>query len=463
MRTNTVMESVRAWLLIRFDTLSRRRRAASVVLGSIVILALGLAAAHATQSTGRPQANGGAPSHTSTARPGRTVIADAGALPSPAPLASPLPTPTLGAITGAGARMRLFPRVAQHDLTLGNLGSLDVHTAKSVVFTPDPHYVAQDTLNDTGPGPPGPLSGLPTRPDLARRRPVAVVIDNFDPDARPQAGLNRASMVFETVAEGGITRFMAVYLEKDAPIVGPVRSARIYFDAWAAGLHAIYGHAGGNNDALAEIPRFSSLANVDGLGGGPPNPYPWDLYWRSTDRAAPHNLYTASDHLRAYADVTARGNAQVPIPSLPHKEPAALFVRPAGGTISIGFSTDEYSVQYRYDPHCNCYGRSMNGQPHLDAFSLRQIAPANVVVLYAGVVADPASDTAGSVNVQSRGSGRALYFRDGGILTGFWHKGSTDSPLSLLDGHGQPVAMDPGQTWIEVAPIGSPVQWQLHP
>jgi len=220
MRTNTVIDPVREWLLIRLDTLSRHRRAASVVLGLIVILALGLAAAHATQGTGRPQADGGAPSHTSTARPGRTVIADAGAVPSPAPVASPLPTPTLGAIAGAGARMRLFPRVAQHDLTLGNLGNLDVHTAKSVVFTPDPHYVAEDTLTDTGPGPPGPLSGLPTRPDLAKRRPVAVVIDNFDPDARPQAGLNRASVVFETVAEGGITRFMAVYLEKDAPIVG---------------------------------------------------------------------------------------------------------------------------------------------------------------------------------------------------------------------------------------------------
>jgi hypothetical protein len=80
-----------------------------------------------------------------------------------------------------------------------------------------------------------------------------VVIDNYAPDARPQTGLNRASLVFETLAEGGITRLMAIYLERDAPIVGPVRSARIYFNSWADGLQAIYAHAGGNSDALYQL------------------------------------------------------------------------------------------------------------------------------------------------------------------------------------------------------------------
>jgi hypothetical protein len=288
-----------------------------------------------------------------------------------------------------------------------------------------------------------------------------VIIDNFDPDARPQAGLNRASVVFETVAEGGITRFMAIYLEKDAPIVGPVRSARIYFDSWAAGMHAIYAHAGGNNDALAELPHLSNLTNVDGLANGAPNPFSWDLYWRSTDREAPHNFYTATDRLRAYADATAHADADPVVPSLLHKEPAAWWVRPKGGWIHISFSTDSYSVQYSYDPRCNCYLRSMNGQPHTDAFSLRQIAPANVVVLYAGVVPDKASNTPGSVNVQSRGFGRALYFRDGTVTDGFWHKGAAQDPLSLLDAHGQPVAFNPGQTWFEIVPIGNNVAWSL--
>lgn len=445
------MHRIRGWLA----GLSLPYRLAAVAIALLGGLALGFGVLRAasTQLQLQPQE--------ATATATATALRQApGATPTAVP--TPGPTATMPSVSLIGARVRVFPRVGQLDLTLGGSQAPQAGGAKSLVYTPDPKYVAEDTLTDTGPGPPGPLSGLPTRPELARRRPVAVVIDNFDPDARPQAGLNRASVVFETVAEGGITRFMAVYLEKDAPIVGPVRSARIYFDAWADGLHAIYAHAGGNNDAMKEIARLRGIANVDGLRLQAPNPYPWDLYWRSNDRVAPHNLFTATDHLRAYADVTGAASGTVPIASLPHKEPSAVWVRPHGGSIGIGFSGDSYSVQYRYDPRCNCYPRSMNGAAHADEFSLKQIAPSNVVVLYAGVLADPASDTPGSVNVQTRGSGRALYFRDGAMVQGFWHKDAVDAPLTLLDAQGRPVALNPGQTWFEVVPIGNPVNWQLH-
>lgn len=469
-----MMRSIRRWLLAARTRvlflatgLPWRSRAVAAAVALLACLAIGLGVLRAASNHSRPRALAATPTSSPIPTPRVTPLAVSGGDPSspanyPTPAATPLPTATLPAISGVGARLHLYPRAAAADLTLGGGQAAQLPTTHSVLFTPDPRYVAEDTLTDTGPGPPGPLSGLPTRPELAHRRPLAVIIDNFDPDARPQAGLNRASAVFETVAEGGITRFMAIYLEKDAPIVGPVRSARIYFDAWAAGLHAIYAHAGGNNDALAELPRLGTISNVDGLAMHAPNPFSWDIYWRSTDRVAPHNFYTSTAHLRAYADATAHADVNPVVPTIPHKEPAAWWVRPKGGWIHISFSTDSYSVQYRYDPRCNCYARSMNGQPHIDAFSLRQIAPTNVVVLSAGVVADPASDTPGSVNVQSRGFGRALYFRDGTVAQGFWHKGSAQDPLSLLDARGQPVAFDPGQTWFEVVPIGNTVTWSLQ-
>lgn len=435
-----------------------RHRLLSVALASLCGLAIGLGALQAASGLGTPRAASPTAVSPSSGAPPVGVSS-----PRRAVAATPtsLPTATPGTIDGIGARLQIYPRTAP-DVTLGAAPTPQLRPGSGLVYTPDPRYAAEDTLTDTGPGPPGPLSGLPTKPEYANRRPVAVVIDNFDPDARPQVGLNRASVVFETVAEGGITRFMAVYLEKDAPIVGPVRSARIYFDAWAAGLHAIYAHAGGNNDALAEIPSLHSIANVDGLALGAPDPFSWDIYWRSSDRVAPHNFYTSTAHVRAFADVTGRGAGNVPIPSLLHKEPAALWVRPRGGWIHIEFSGPSYSVQYRYDPRCNCYPRSMNGVPHVDEISLRQIAPSNVVVLYAGVLPDPASDTPGSVNVQTRGQGRALYFRDGSMVRGSWRKDTINSPLELLDAQGQPVALDPGQTWFEVVPIGNNVTWQLH-
>ncbi len=99
----------------------------------------------------------------------------------------------------------------------------------------------------------GPLDGLPTPRGAALRRPLAIMVENYAPDARPQTGLLPASVVFETIAEFGVTRFMAVYQEHDAPLVGPVRSARVYYDHWAEGLRAIFVHAGGNSDAVAEL------------------------------------------------------------------------------------------------------------------------------------------------------------------------------------------------------------------
>src|SRR5919202_6718039 len=86
---------------------------------------------------------------------------------------------------------------------------------------------------------PGPFNGLSTRRAQAIRRPLAVILENYAPDSRPQSGLSQASTVIETLAEGGVTRFFAIYLEKDATKVGPVRSTRMYFDHWAAAFHSI--------------------------------------------------------------------------------------------------------------------------------------------------------------------------------------------------------------------------------
>ncbi|HVA90137.1 MAG TPA: DUF3048 domain-containing protein [Chloroflexota bacterium] len=388
---------------------------------------------------------------------------DSQSAPAPTPTVAP-PSPTPGSVlstrpgdpalpmplvSGVPARPHLYPRAATTDLTLGSTSAFVVDHSRSALFTPDPRYVSQDTLTDTGPGLPGPLSGLPTRQALASRRPIAVVVENYAPDARPQAGLNRASLVFETLAEGGITRFLAVYLEKDAPIVGPVRSARIYFDSWAAGLGAIFAHAGGNNDALEEIPYIASIDNIDGLGAL------GTAFWRASDRFAPHNFYTSTDQVRAVA-----GSGPAPaLPVLLHKAPAPLGTRPKGGWIDIPFSSPDYEVRYTFDPMCDCYLRFMGGVAHRDAYSQRQIAPANVVVLFAPVVPDPNSDTPGSISVGTIGVGQAIFFRDGAEIQGTWRKDSQAAALQLLDAQGQPVALNPGQTWIEVAADGTAVTW----
>ena len=309
----------------------------------------------------------------------------------------------------------------------------------------------------------GPLDGLPTPRGAALRRPLAIMVENYAPDARPQTGLLPASVVFETIAEFGVTRFMAVYQEHDAPLVGPVRSARVYYDHWAEGLRAIFVHAGGNSDAVAELWTLPNLTNLDEIAtqrslddtGAP-------FFARSPARAAPHNLYTYPALLRAQAAALNTWTVGEPPWRLAHKADALLAQRPAGGSMDIAFSGPAYAVHYDYDRATNTYPRSMAGQAHLDAVSGARIAPKNVVLLIAAVTPDVSSDTLGSVVVQSEGVGTAYYFQDGTVRQGRWRKDTAESPLLLLDDQGRTVPLNPGQTWIEVAPRGSAVSWSAR-
>jgi len=309
----------------------------------------------------------------------------------------------------------------------------------------------------------GPLDGLPTPRGAALRRPLAIMVENYAPDARPQTGLLPASVVFETIAEFGVTRFMAVYQEHDAPLVGPVRSARVYYDHWAEGLRAIFVHAGGNSDAVAELWTLPNLTNIDEITtqrslddtGAP-------YFARSPARSAPHNLYTYPALLRAQAAELNTWTMGEPPWRLAHKADAPLHQRGVASVIDIAFSGPAYAVHYDYDRATNTYLRSMAGQAHLDAVSGARIAPKNVVLLITEVTPDVSSDTPGSVVVASEGQGEAYYFLDGAVRRGHWRKDTAESPVLLLDDQGHTVPLNPGQTWFEVAPRGSAVSWSAR-
>lgn len=314
---------------------------------------------------------------------------------------------------------------------------------------------------------PGPLDGRSTPRRLAMRRPLAVMVENYYPGARPQTGLGAASTVIETLAEGGITRFMAIYLEHDAPKVGPVRSTRIYFDHYAASFHAIFVHVGGNDDAQTHLAYLPDVFNIDEnhweislTDTGTP------LFWRSADRVPPHNMYISTYKIRAYADRHHQDWAYTNV-YLPHKHPAAKHG--AIHTITIDYQDPlnpapqpPYDVTYRYDAATNTYLRYMGGAPHVDAATGKQLAPANVVVMDIGNgVPDPAAGpTIGSIRLPVVGRGTAFYFRDGTVEKGVWSLPNENAPLRFYDAHGKLVAFNPGQTWIDAVPPSSP--WSYH-
>ena len=146
------------------------------------------------------------------------------------------------------------------------------------------------------PGPtlvPAPLTGELVSPAAAAQHPIAVMIDDLSP-ARPQSGFSAASVVWQAPAEGGIPRYMLVFQENIPTDVGPVRSSRYYYIAWAAELRAVYAHAGGSPQALATLRAKGNgqlVYNADEFRWG-------GSFHRISTRFSPHNLYTSGKALR---------------------------------------------------------------------------------------------------------------------------------------------------------------------
>lgn len=315
---------------------------------------------------------------------------------------------------------------------------------------------------------PGPLDGQSTPRWRVERRPVAVIVENYAPESRPQSGLAAASTVIETLAEGGITRFMAIYLEHDSAKVGPVRSTRVYFDRWAAAFHTVLTHVGGNDDAQAELWHMPKIFNIDEnrwekslTDTGTP------LFWRSSDRLPPHNMYTSTLKLRHYAQQHHQNWAYTNA-YLMHKAAAPFGRRGHKTTISINYEDPlnpqpqpDYDVRYVYNRAGNVYTRYMGGVPHVDADTGRVLRPANVIVMRTeNAVPDPtAGITPESIRIPVLGRGRAIFFRDGKVQQGTWSLPRLNAPLRFYLKSGRQAAFDPGQTWIEVVPPSSPLSW----
>lgn len=281
------------------------------------------------------------------------------------------------------------------------------------------------------------------------------------PDARPQSGLGSAGVVFQAPAEGGVPRYLALFHAVDADAIGPIRSARLYFVAWAAEWRPLYVHVGGAPNALAYLRQVdgSLVYNADG--------FRWEgLYmFRIRERFAPHNVYSDSDTLRKLA-----ARLKVPAPDGPHWSFAPnppLRERPRSGAITVPYPWNR--ITYRYDRLRNRYLRYSSNEPDVDAATGRQIAPANVVALYmrAGRLSSDPHPEKGRLELAYTAGGRAVVFHDGRVVEAAWSKADDGSPTLLwrLDPEtgrptDEPLTLTRGQTFVQVVPLGTEVTWK---
>ncbi len=311
--------------------------------------------------------------------------------------------------------------------------------------TPSPTTPPTPTPSPTPVRVPAPLTGIPISIDAAQRNPVALMVDDH-PDARPQSGLSLADVVWHAPAEGGIPRYLAMFqshLRKD--LVGPIRSARVYFVLWAAEWNALYGHSGGSPQALALLRRkgegqYVFDANEFRYGGG--------AFRRESFRTAPHNVYTDAARMRRLGiRLGAEDHAMEPVWRFGPEAP--LAERPEGGTITVPYPHNK--VSYAYDRETNTYPRDVSGEKgQTDASTDERIAPTNVVIMHVRFI--ETGDSKHRLEGDTVGSGKAEIATNGRIIRGTWEKRDDTDPTRFFDANGEPVVFTAGQTFIQVVP-----------
>lgn len=292
-----------------------------------------------------------------------------------------------------------------------------------------------------------PLTGNKVADEAATKQAVTAIMIENSPDARPQSGLKQAGIVYEAIAEGGITRFLALYQEAKPGLIGPVRSVRMYYVDWLAPYNASVAHVGGSAAALKEV-RGGNYRDIDQFFNA-------GSYWRATDRYAPHNVYTNFEKLDALNK--AKGYTESSFTAWPRQDGKAAG-NPDATSVAINFSSALFNTRYDYDKDSNTYLRSIGGAASNDREDGR-IAPSVVIAMKVNM--SLVMEDGYRESITTTGSGEAVIFQNGTATTATWHKSSRSDSIKFTNKEGKEVKLNRGQTWIAAVPNGSgSVSWQ---
>ena len=304
-----------------------------------------------------------------------------------------------------------------------------------------------------------PLTGEGLNEDVSGKRPVAVMFNNLK-KALPQIGVSQADVLYEVVAEGGITRIMGVYQNLEGTgDLGSIRSARDYYVSLACGHDAIYIHAGGSPQAYDAFESWG-VTHIDFVNG----PY-GDMCWRDPERrknaGLEHSLLTSSEKVLAQMPSRFR---------LEHEEGYQVgwtFEKeaPEGGQpareLTVPFST--YKTGYfTYDDGQYLIAQSLDGSdpiPYVDGQTDEPVGVSNVLVLYTDVSLVK-GDSAGRMSVRTTGTGDGLLLRDGLVYEITWQRDKRTDNYSFLDRAGRSIPLAVGPSYINIVSTSAKVVWE---
>lgn len=280
-----------------------------------------------------------------------------------------------------------------------------------------------------------PLTGEETSEEITDRI-IAVMVNNH-PKARPQTGLSQADIVFEILAEGHITRLMALYQSSFPDRVGPVRSARPYYFNLADDYNAIYVYHGAAN-FIEDMIRNGAAEGLNGMYYDNDK----ELFERTSDRVAPHNSYTIMDGIfeKAVENDYLIETEYEPLPFSDEKE---VEGDPAS---KVEFSYGSNSVKYVYDETEEHYFRYSDGAQTIEKENSNPVALENILILE---TTHQVIDNAGRREIDLESGGNALLLQRGKVQDVQWER-IDGRIIPTIDGNAVPFL--PGQTWINVIP-----------
>lgn len=293
------------------------------------------------------------------------------------------------------------------------------------------------------------LDGVNVNPEETNLHVIAVIIENLS-TIRPQAGLQAAGVVYEALAEGGITRFMALYAGHKADLLGPVRSMRPYYLEWCAEYSALCTHIGGSPEALQALSGLG-LKDLNAM-------YEGGYFWRDNSIPAPHNLFTKSELLEYALRDKKLDNDKPKYAMWKFGDNAKMDDRPTDEKfIKIDFSSADYGVEYKYDREKNVYLRWNGGEIHKDQNTGKQIEVKNVVVIK---LPTTVADDKGRVELDVVGEHKAYMFSNGKVYEGKVKKKNREGRTFFYHDDGKEHEFVRGNTWVEVIPEDKGVEYK---
>ena len=279
-------------------------------------------------------------------------------------------------------------------------------------------------------------------------RPICVMIDNLVGNNN-HVGLQKSYLNYEIIVEGGLTRIMAIYKDRDVSLMGPVRSSRHYFLDYALENDCIYSHHGGSPQAYSDISSLN-ISDIDGMTS--PN-----AFARDSSIAAPHNVFTSVKRIKDEAEkkkYSLESNSWQLLKYSPDeidlsKDQSTDLL--TANNISMSYSNSEVRG-YTYDPNNKYYLRTMKGQPHIDRITQEQLNYKNIIIIR---VNNKTMDSAGRQDIDNIGSGDGYFITNGYALPIKWNKESRSSKTIYTYNNGEEITLNDGNTFIHLVPINN--------